>query len=123
MALFSALLDRVLSRRPLLLYAAAWTALLTATVAVASFAPEVAFVSAVSSSSAFTRECGGPDPEDMVRVPVDLPGAVVCLPAHLFLRSRLDIVVPPLFAAAVVAGSAFVVRALALGEEDEARSI
>ncbi|KAK3445270.1 uncharacterized protein LOC104436464 [Eucalyptus grandis] len=124
MALFSALLDQILSRRPLLLYAAAWTALLTATVAVASFSPEVAFVSAISSSSAFTRECGGPNPEDVVRVPVDLPGEVVCLPAHLFSRSRVDLLVPPVFAAVVVAGSAFVVRALALGEvDDEARSI
>ncbi|XP_030529039.1 uncharacterized protein LOC115739885 [Rhodamnia argentea] len=123
MALFSALLDRILSRWPFLLYAAAWTALLTATVAVASFSTEVAFVSAVSPSSSFTRECGGHNPEGMVRVPVDLPGAVVCLPAHLFSRSRVDMAVPPVFAAMVVAGSVFVVRALALGEEDEARSI
>ncbi|XP_030449795.1 uncharacterized protein LOC115672167 [Syzygium oleosum] len=125
MALLSALLDRILTRRPrpLLLYAAAWTALLTATVAVASFSPELAFVSAVSPSSAFTRECGGgggPSPDDVVRVPVDLPGEVVCLPAHLFSRSRADLVVPPVFAAVVVAGSALVVRALALGEEDDA---
>ncbi|KAI6698263.1 hypothetical protein NL676_018382 [Syzygium grande] len=138
MALLSALLDRILAARrrprrprpPLLLYAAAWTALLTATVAVASFSPELAFVSAVSPSSAFTRECGGvggggggPSAEDVVRVPVDLPGEVVCLPAHLFSRSRADLVVPPVFAAVVVAGSALVVRALALGEEDDAPPI
>lgn len=121
MSVFHVALRWVTSRWPLLLYAATWTTLLTATVAVASFAPEVAFVSAISPSSLFSQRCVDASEGSSVRVPIDLPWEVVCLPAHLFTRSRLDLVVPPVFAAVVVAGSAFVVRALGLWEDDDPR--
>ncbi|KDP35603.1 hypothetical protein JCGZ_09041 [Jatropha curcas] len=116
--LFTSLRHRVLIRWPLLLYAAKWTALLTATVAVASFSPEMAFVSAISMSSSFSREC---EVEGTVRVPVDMPGEIVCLPAHLFVRSKIDLIVPPVFAAVVVAGSAWAIRATGLWEDHETR--
>lgn len=108
-------------RWPLLVYAATWTTLLTVTVAVASFSPELAFVSVITSTpssnsnSFFSRGCQN---EESVRVPLDLPVEVVCLPAPMFRRSKMDILVPPLFAAVIVAFSAFVVRALALWEVD-----
>ncbi|KAK1270579.1 hypothetical protein QJS04_geneDACA022353 [Acorus gramineus] len=103
-------------RRPFLLYAFAWTALLTASVAVASMSPEVAFMAAVSPSSGFARAC----PEWAFRVPVDAgPGEVVCVPARLFGRSELDLIVPPVFAALVVAASALFVRAVGLWEVEE----
>ncbi|MQL74763.1 hypothetical protein Taro_007105 [Colocasia esculenta] len=105
-------------RRPLLLYAAAWTALLTAAVAVASSLPEVAFVWAVSPSSSFSRACGDAA-GGLVRVPLDVPGEVLCLPALLFGRSKLDLLVPPVFAAVVVTASALLVRAVGLWEEEE----
>ncbi|KAJ9186228.1 hypothetical protein P3X46_005755 [Hevea brasiliensis] len=106
---FASLRHRVSMRFPLLLYAATWTALLTTIVAVASFSPEIAFVSAISTSSSFSRKC---EVEGTVRVPVDLPGEIVCLPAQLFVKSKIDLIVPPVFAAVVVAGSAWVVRAI-----------
>ncbi|KAF8395092.1 hypothetical protein HHK36_019032 [Tetracentron sinense] len=99
--------------RPLLLYALTWTVLLMVTVAVASFSPEIAFVSAISPSS-FSRAC---QYDGFVRIPLDGPGEMFCLPAHLFRRSTMDYFVPPVFAALVVAGSAFLVRALCLWED------
>lgn len=109
----ASLLSILLRRRPLIAYTATWTALLTVTVAAASFTPELAFVWAVSPGSAFSR-CG----EGQVRVPLEGPvGDVVCVPAQLFGRSKaVDFFVPPLFAALVVAGSAGLVRAVGLWE-------
>lgn len=115
LSFFDSILRPLTSRWPLLLYAAAWTALLSATVAVASFLPEAAFVWAISPSSSFSRAC---DAEGFIRVPMDLPGEVLCLPAHLFAKFRMDLLVPPVFAAVVVAGSACLVRAMGLWEDD-----
>ncbi|XP_021290060.1 uncharacterized protein LOC110420953 [Herrania umbratica] len=116
LALFTSLLHRLSLRWPVLLYAATWTVLLTAVVAIASFSPEVAFVSAISQSSAFSKECGI---EGSVVVPTDVPGAKLCLPDHLVRRSKIDWIVPPVFAAVVVTGSAWVVRGMGLWEFDE----
>lgn len=102
--------------RQLLIYAASWTALLTVTVAVASFAPEMAFVWAISPSSGFSRACGERD--DAVRIPLGGPGEVLCFPAMLFRRSTMDLFVPPAFAAVIVAAAAFVVRAFGLWEDE-----
>ncbi|KAL6998319.1 hypothetical protein U1Q18_008443 [Sarracenia purpurea var. burkii] len=107
---------RLNSRWPLLLYAATWTTILTVTVAVASFSPEVAFVSAITPKSAFSRRC---EAEGSVRVPLDVPTEVFCFPAHMFRRSKLDLLVPPVFAAVIVACSAYVVGALGLWEPDD----
>lgn len=115
LSFFDSILRPLTSRWPLLLYAAAWTALLSATVAVASFLPEAAFVWAISPSSSFSRAC---DAEGFIRVPMDLPGEVLCLPAHLFAKFSMDLLVPPVFAAVVVAGSACLVRAMGLWEDD-----
>ncbi|XP_050379470.1 uncharacterized protein LOC126796786 [Argentina anserina] len=112
-SLFTSTLTRLTPRLPVLVFAATWTACLTLTVALASFSPEVAFVSAISSSSS----CGS---EASIRVLADVPGDVICLPSHLFSKSKIDFIVPPVFAAVVVAGSAFLVRALGLWEADEA---
>ncbi|KAL1565925.1 hypothetical protein AAHA92_01599 [Salvia divinorum] len=97
----------------LMLYAAAWTAVLTAAVAVASFTPEWAFVSAISPLSPPCRGAG------LVRLPLDIPPEDFCLASRLFRRSGIDMLVPPLFAAVIVAGSACAVRALGLWETDD----
>ncbi|XP_010260097.1 PREDICTED: uncharacterized protein LOC104599312 [Nelumbo nucifera] len=115
--LLQSILRQIATRRPLLLYAVTWTVLLTVTVAVASFSPEIAFVSAISPSSSFSRACDSQ--QGTVRVPLDFPGEVLCLPAGFFKRSKMDFFVPPIFAAVVVACSACVVRALSLWELDE----
>lgn len=101
----------ILRRWPLLMYAIRWTTVLTVTVAVASFSPEAAFVSAISPSSSFSRACQS---NDTIRVPLDMAGEILCLPAHRFTKSNIDLIVPPVFAAVVVAGSAFLVGAAAL---------
>lgn len=50
---------------------------------------------------------------------MDLPGDVLCVPDLLFRKSRIDLIVPPIFAAVVVAGSACVVRAFGLWADDD----
>lgn len=101
----------------LLLYAAAWTAVLTVTVAVASFTPEIAFVSVIAPTSFFSQACAKPG---SVRLPLDIPSDRFCFPARLIKRSTIDMVVPPVFAAVVVVGSACLVKAVGLLEaEDE----
>ncbi|XP_030466762.2 uncharacterized protein LOC115685781 [Syzygium oleosum] len=86
--------------------AALWTALLTLTVGVTIFAPEAAFVSAVSSSSSsFSRACPG---DNYLRIPLDdVPGEVLCIPGSMVGRSKFDSPLPAIFAAIMVAGSAF----------------
>ncbi|PKA48545.1 hypothetical protein AXF42_Ash017444 [Apostasia shenzhenica] len=105
----SALRRTLLQRHPLLRYAAAWTLLLTAAVVLTSLSPEMAFAWAVTPSSPFAGACR----RGFVRVPVDgLPGEAVCVPGRLLGPSKADFVVPPLFAAMVVAGSACLVSAV-----------
>ncbi|XP_027367380.1 uncharacterized protein LOC113873453 [Abrus precatorius] len=104
----------VMSTWPLLIYAATWVTALTLTVAVASFSPEVAFVSAISPSSSFSEKCKSKS----VRVPLDVPGDTLCFPPHLFTKSHIDTIVPPVFAALIVAASACVVRAVGLWERE-----
>ncbi|GMP50736.1 hypothetical protein CsSME_00017232 [Camellia sinensis var. sinensis] len=97
LTLFNSIFHRLTSRWPSpppLLYAAAWTAVLTVIVAVASFWSEAAFVSAISRKSVFSRAC---EWEGLVRVPM----------------------APLVFAAVVVGSSALVVRALGLWEVDD----
>ncbi|CAB4312922.1 unnamed protein product [Prunus armeniaca] len=115
---FHSLLRALTSRWPVFLYAATWTLFLTVTVAVASFSPEIAFVTAISPSSPFSKSCAG---EGFVRIPLDYPREAMCFPANMVRRSNLDFFVPTVFAALIVAGSAFVVRSLALWEGTERR--
>ncbi|CAM8966246.1 hypothetical protein QQ045_004226 [Rhodiola kirilowii] len=128
-SLFNSALDRLHSRFPLIIYAITWTSLLTLTVALASFSPEIAFVSAISPASSFSKACvvksgaGAGGPTMLFRVPLDLPGETVCLPAHMFIKSPIDLIVPPVFAALVVTGAAFVVRAVGLWENDDVQGL
>jgi len=96
---------------PILTYATTWIALLTLTVAVASIAPQVTFVSAISPSSSFSQKCRN---DGFIRMPLDVPGEILCFPSHLFVKSKLDLIVPPIFAALIVAASTCVVRAVGL---------
>ncbi|KHN09426.1 hypothetical protein glysoja_016525 [Glycine soja] len=81
--------------------------------------PQVAFVSAITPSSKFSQKCssGG-----SIRMPLDVPGDILCFPAHMFVRSKVDLIVPPVFAAVIVAASACVVRAVGLWEHDQTPS-
>ncbi|KAL3628610.1 hypothetical protein CASFOL_027656 [Castilleja foliolosa] len=109
---------RLLQRWPLLVYAATWTAVLTLTVAVASFTPELAFVySAVRPAARRLPEaCLVPG---AVRLPLDNPSDLFCFPGRIFKRSGLDMLVPPVFAGVIVAGSACVIKAMGLWEVEE----
>ncbi|KAK9668660.1 hypothetical protein RND81_13G076000 [Saponaria officinalis] len=100
--------------RTMLLYAGVWTAFLSVTVAIAALTPEASFIWAISPSSLFSSACGADRSNSFLRVHVDLPSDVVCLPAKLFQRSKIDLVVPPIFAALVVASCACVVRFMGL---------
>ncbi|GMI97083.1 hypothetical protein like AT1G07795 [Hibiscus trionum] len=106
---------KIMSRWPQLLQAITWTALLASMVSIASFSSEVAFVSAISPSSSFSRSC---NVEGLVRIPLDFPREKICLPAHMVKRSKVDFFVPTVFAGLVVAGSACVVRSLALWDNE-----
>lgn len=107
---------RLVSRWPLLLCAAVWTVLLTLAVAVASFGPEIAFVSAISPSSSFSKPCKA---HGFLRIPLDNPSEVMCFPAHFVRRSTFDFFLPTVFAALVVSGSACMVRSLGLWESTQ----
>ncbi|XP_051191231.1 uncharacterized protein [Lolium perenne] len=95
-------------------HGAAWAGALALAVSVASFAPEAAFVWALTG--------GGGDglcPAGAVRVPLDGGGDHVCVPARLAGRTCADILVPPAFAALSVGASAVFVRALAIGRRHD----
>ncbi|XP_073113254.1 uncharacterized protein [Elaeis guineensis] len=110
--------EMVVRCSPTFIYMATWTALITVTVAVAAFSPELAFVWAVSPSSSFALGCGGVG--GAVRLPLEgPPGEVVCVPVHLFGRSKADFIIPPLFAALVVASSICFTWAVGLWEAEE----
>lgn len=66
-------------------------------------------MSTVSLSSAYSQSC---DTDGYMRIPLDLPGERVCLPAHMLKRSALDVFIPTLFSALIVAASALLLRAL-----------
>ncbi|KMZ62779.1 hypothetical protein ZOSMA_446G00170 [Zostera marina] len=101
--------------RPLIVYAAAWTFLLTTMVVVLSLSAEIAFMNAVSPSSTFSSKCNS----ESVRIPSDVPSEVaVCLPGALFQLSRMDLFVPPIFAALVVVASVVFVQAIGIYEID-----
>ncbi|KAJ4915301.1 Uncharacterized protein Rs2_00851 [Raphanus sativus] len=101
-SLMEPFLRRVSARWPVIVQATTWTVLLMITVAVASFAPELAFVSTVSSP------CGRGD--GFVKIPMDFPGDSVCVPSHMVRRSRFDLFMPPIFAAVMVTASACLIR-------------
>ncbi|XP_074290567.1 uncharacterized protein LOC141617281 [Silene latifolia] len=97
--------------RPSFYYALTWTTLLVVVVAVASFSPELAFLSTVSLSSTYSRSCGV---HGLVRLPLDIPGERLCFPAYMMKRSSLDILIPTMFAALIVTSSALLLRSLGL---------
>lgn len=122
LSFFDFVLQRLSPRWSLLIYAATWTAILTVLVAIASFSPEMAFVWAINPTSSFSLGCHSNRKSDdglFVRVPLDFPGEVFCFPAENFKRSKMDLIVPPVFAAIIVATSAYAVKALALWEVDD----
>jgi hypothetical protein len=47
-------------------------------------------------------------------MPLDVPGEILCFPSHLFVKSKIDFIVPPIFAALIVAASTCLVRAVGL---------
>lgn len=110
------LMEALRNRWQFILYVVTWTVLIIVTVALAALSPELAFIWAVSPSSAFMQACGA----GTVRLPMDgSPNLAMCLPSVLFDRSNIDVVVPPLFAVLVVMSSALVVGAIELWEVEE----
>lgn len=86
------------------------------TVAVASFAPEMVFVTAISSSSSFSKSCNS---EGFVRILLNDPREAKCFPPHMARRSKLDFFMPTVFGTMVVTYSACVVRSLGLWEAEK----
>jgi hypothetical protein len=113
-------LTGLLPRRSLLIYAATWTAVATAAVAVAAFAPELAFVWAVGPGTPLSKACAGSGDGTSVGLPLDgPPWDVVCLPAGMFGRAPVDIIVPLVFATVVVAGAIWFTTAVGVWEDDD----
>ncbi|KAL6627430.1 hypothetical protein ACP70R_031156 [Stipagrostis hirtigluma subsp. patula] len=108
----------LLARRPLLLYAATWTALAVTAVAVAAFAPELAFVWAVAPTAPLSRAaCSGGGV--LVGLPLDgPPWDAVCVPAGMFGRAVPDVIVPLVFAVVVVTGAVWFTTAVGVWEDD-----
>ncbi|KAJ1282580.1 hypothetical protein BS78_03G063300 [Paspalum vaginatum] len=110
----------LLPRRALLLYAAAWTAVATTAVAVAAFAPELAFVWAIGPATPLSQACPEGGGGLSVGLPLDgPPWDVVCVPAGMFGRAKPDVVVPLVFAAVVVTGAVWFTTAVGVWEDDD----
>jgi len=109
----------LLARRALLAYAATWTAVAVTAVAVAAFAPELAFVWAVGPGTPLSRACQGGGEGFGVGLPLDgPPWDVVCVPAGMFGRVRPDVVVPLVFAVVVVTGAVWFTTAVGVWEDN-----
>ncbi|KAI4322161.1 hypothetical protein L6164_021881 [Bauhinia variegata] len=112
-----------LRRVPLMLYGATWTVLLIVTAGIAALAPVIAFTMAISPSSSFLRPCiadasnGDGDGSAFIRIPLDFPKQMACLPEHaVTATSDLDFFLPTFFAALFVGTSAFLLRSVAVWE-------
>nr|CAB3472191.1 unnamed protein product [Digitaria exilis] len=115
-------LGGLLARRGLLAYAATWTAVAVTAVAVAAFAPELAFVWAVGPSTPLSMACGGGAGGGdgfSVGLPLDgPPWDVVCVPAGMFGRAKPDVIVPLVFAVVVVTAAVWFTTAVGVWEDD-----
>ncbi|CAM6039835.1 unnamed protein product [Sphagnum compactum] len=106
--------------QPLFLYTIFWTLMLAATVTVAALSLEMGFSSSISPSMEIAEACSlqgnkvSPSCRQCFWLPLDGPYDGLCVPANLFKKSRIDIAVPPIFAALVVAASALFVQGLGL---------
>jgi hypothetical protein len=88
-------------------YATKWTVLLIVTAVLASLAPGVAFMFAVSQSSKLCQH------HESVRIPFDSPTEMVCLPEYAVVStSHFDFFLPTLFAALVVSVSTCLLRSV-----------
>ncbi|XP_047042803.1 uncharacterized protein LOC124646787 [Lolium rigidum] len=114
-------LDGLLARRPLLLYAATWTAVAAMSVAVTALAPELAYVWAVAPGTPLSRACTGSGFNGgSIGLPLDgPPWDGVCVPASMFGRTVPDVVVPLVFAVVVVASAVGFTTAVGVWEDDE----
>ncbi|KQK02744.1 uncharacterized protein LOC100823244 [Brachypodium distachyon] len=113
-------LASLLAPRPVLLYAATWTAVATMAVAVAAFAPELAFVWGVAPGAPLTAACPMDDGGGSIGLPLDgPPWDAVCVPAALFGRAIPDVLVPLVFAITVVASALGFTTAVGVWEEDD----
>ncbi len=94
--------------------------MLAATVTVAALSLEMGFSSSISPSMEIAEACSlqgnkvSPSCRQCFWLPLDGPNDGLCVPANLFKKSRIDIAVPPIFAALVVAASALFVQGLGL---------
>ncbi|RDY03734.1 hypothetical protein CR513_12648, partial [Mucuna pruriens] len=96
------------------LNAVTWTVFLMFTVVLVSLASGVAFLLAVSPSSSFSKPCQHHGVGHFVRVPLDFPREMVCLPERAVMsRSHFDFFLPTLFAALVVGASTCLLRLVA----------
>ncbi|XP_058748351.1 uncharacterized protein LOC131621324 [Vicia villosa] len=101
---FHSIFQRLGSTLP---YATTWTVLLILTAVLASLAPGVAFMFAVSQ---FSKPCKH---HEFVRIPFDSPTEMVCLPGRVVVSaSQFDFFLPTLFAALVVSASTLLLRSV-----------
>lgn len=94
--------------------------MLAATVTVAALSLEMGFSTSISPKMEIAEACslqsnkGSPSCRQCFRLPLDRPHDGLCVPANLFRKSGIDMAVPPIFAALVVAASALFIQGLGL---------
>lgn len=82
-------------------------------------------MAAISPSSSVSRStCRCPGSSDnrqgrgpCIRIPLDVPGEIPCVPRSMLGMSDFDFLLPTVFAAVAVFGSACLLRSLGLWEE------
>lgn len=110
----------VMSSQPVFLYTLCWTLLLAAIVTITALSLEVGFSASLSPSMDVVQQCSKDMNKATIacqqcsRLPLDGPSDYLCVPAHLFQKTRMDFAVPPIFAGLVVAASALFVQGMGL---------
>lgn len=109
-----------ISTQPVVLYTLCWTLLLAAIVTITALSLEMGFSASLSPSMEVVQQCSKDINKATLacqqcsRLPLDGPSDLLCVPANLFRKTRMDFAVPPIFAGLVVAASALFVQGMGL---------
>ncbi|KAL3696785.1 hypothetical protein R1sor_010861 [Riccia sorocarpa] len=110
---------RSIGGQPMVAHTVLWTSLLALLVTIGALSLEMGFSSVVSSHAQQPEDCAlhgslSVACKPCYSLPLDGPDYKFCVPALRFKKSKLDLVVPPIFAGLVVSGSALLVQTLDL---------
>ncbi|KAL2643572.1 hypothetical protein R1flu_011159 [Riccia fluitans] len=110
---------RNLRGQPVVCHSVLWASSLALLVTLGALSLEMGFSSNVSLQPQQAEVCTLLGCKPCYSLPLDGPDYRFCVPALQFKKSRLDFIVPPIFAGLVVSGSALLVQFLDLFSDHE----